>query len=360
MKLQIAVTVGLFTALLAPGAGAETKPATKPVAPAAHSPGAPQAVHSAAAAAVSARSTHPATALHAVPHSKNQTPPPSMRLPQLPPPDQKPTTPVTTTITSTPATVAPTTTTGTATTGTATTAAKPGAVVPVKPPCLKVAVSFTRGIEEDKFSLAKCDGSAAPESVEHLSVLARSGDAVKPSQAIAVLAKVPGENVAPGIRRIDARLVERLQLVVDKFMKPAQTQKLHLISGYRPNSLGSFHATARAIDFRMDGVTNEELVAFCKSLPDTGCGYYPNSSFIHMDVRESGTGHVTWIDASGPGESPRYVPTWPPPKVDTEDAASFIRQLLGKSELPAGTDETPADTKSAAIIPPPPPAPDSQ
>ena len=71
---------------------------------------------------------------------------------------------------------------------------------------------------------------------------------------------------------------------------------MHVISGVRPNSVGSFHATAQAIDFRVDGVRNEVLVDFCKTLPDTGCGYYPNSSFVHLDVRAPGTGHVSWID----------------------------------------------------------------
>ena len=32
-----------------------------------------------------------------------------------------------------------------------------------------------------------------------------------------------------------------------------------------------------------------------------------------MDVRDPGTGHTAWIDASGPGETPRYVTQWPPP-----------------------------------------------
>lgn len=321
MKLQVAASIGLFTALLAPLAAAEAKPPPKPVTP-------------------PTRNVHPPTALHPQPHSKNSAPPPQIHLPQLPPPDQK----LATTAGNTTAPVTP--------------AVKPPVVTlppaPPKPPCLKQPVSITRGVEEDRFSLTKCDGSVAPESVEHLSILARSGDAVKPAQPVSALAKVPGDNVAPGIRRIDPRLVEHLQLVVDKFMKTAQTQKLHVISGYRPASAGSYHASARAIDFRMDGVSNEELVAFCKTLPDTGCGYYPNSSFVHMDVRETGTGHVTWIDASGPGESPRYVPTWPPPKVDPP---MWLEQLFGKQELPAGADETPGDPKTAAVIPPPPEAP---
>jgi hypothetical protein len=73
------------------------------------------------------------------------------------------------------------------------------------------------------------------------------------------------------------------------------------------------HASGRAMDFRLEGTKNEDVVAFCKTLEDTGCGYYPNSSFVHVDVRNEGAGHVSWIDASGPGETPRYVPSWPPP-----------------------------------------------
>ena len=112
---------------------------------------------------------------------------------------------------------------------------------------------------------------------------------------------------APGIKLADAGLVTRLQKVVDNF----KARKVTIVSGYRPASLGSFHQSARAIDMHIEGVSNEQVVAFCRTLADTGCGYYPNSSFVHMDVRAPRTGHVYWIDASGPGESPRYVAAWP-------------------------------------------------
>ena len=92
--------------------------------------------------------------------------------------------------------------------------------------------------------------------------------------------------------------------MIDHFAKADATPKMFVVSGFRPTSKGSFHAIGRAIDFRVDGVENTDLVAFCKTLPDTGCGFYPNSSFIHLDVRDPGTGHVAWIDASGPGEKP--------------------------------------------------------
>lgn len=357
MKLPIAGSFAFIAMVLAPAAHADA-PAARPTA--APKPPAHPSATQARPAPPPARTTHPPTALHSQPHSKNPTPP-VLHLPQLPPPDAHPATPP---VAPPPPAADPKAEPKLDPKG-ALQGAHPATAAnatPPKPPCLKTPVAITRGIEEDRFSLGKCDGSAAPEAVEHLSILARAGDALKPSTPIAQLVKVQGDVVAPGIRRLDARLVERLQIVVDHFVKNAQTQKLHVISGYRPTSAGSFHATARALDFRIDGVTNESLVAFCKTIGDTGCGYYPNSSFIHMDVREPGTGHVAWIDASGPGEAPRYVATWPPPKLpdvvpQMDAGASLFLSLFGKDALPAGEDETPADPKTASNTPlPPPPA----
>lgn len=143
--------------------------------------------------------------------------------------------------------------------------------------------------------------------------MARPGTASKPKVTVDALGKGHGRDVAPGIRRLDPRLVERLEAALDHFRKAGQTPKLEILSGYRPKSAGSYHQSGRALDVRIDGVTNEALVAFCKTLPDTGCGYYPNSLFVHIDVRDAGAGHVAWIDASRPGEPPRYVTAWPPP-----------------------------------------------
>jgi hypothetical protein len=194
-------------------------------------------------------------------------------------------------------------------------AAKPVAAPakPVKAPCVKAPVEVTTGVNTDRFTLATCDGHAAPHAVDQLSIVARAGHIAKPAQSLAELAKLPGENVAPGIRRFDPGLLVRLQRVVDHFAKPGETTKITVVSGYRPASKGSYHSTAHALDFRVDGVKNEALVAFCKTFDDTGCGYYPNSYFVHMDVR-AGAGHVSWIDVSGPGEKPTYVTTWPLPK----------------------------------------------
>jgi hypothetical protein len=42
---------------------------------------------------------------------------------------------------------------------------------------------------------------------------------------------------------------------------------------------------------------------------------------VHVDVRNPGTGSVTWIDASGPREAPRYVKQWPPPGEPSNEKA---------------------------------------
>jgi hypothetical protein len=209
--------------------------------------------------------------------------------------------------------------------------------------CLKAPVEVVAGKESATFSLTQCDGTAAPLGVDRLSILARPGSAPRPKESLTALGKMHAANLAPGIRRIDARLVERLELAVDHFRKQGQPARVAILSGYRPRSSGSYHATGRALDFRLEGVTNEALVAFCKALPDTGCGYYPNSLFVHMDVRDNGSGHVSWIDASRPGEPPRYVSTWPPPADEAPDPSASKLPPLPADEH--DTNESPGPAK---------------
>jgi len=103
---------------------------------------------------------------------------------------------------------------------------------------------------------------------------------------------------------IDERLIRMVGKLSDHFGGRA----IRVISGYRPWSPDQYtteskHNVGRAMDFSIPGVPNEVIRDFCRSLPDVGCGYYPNSSFVHLDVRE---GSAYWIDYSGPGEPPRY------------------------------------------------------
>jgi hypothetical protein len=209
--------------------------------------------------------------------------------------------------------------------------------------CLKAPVEIVAGKESATFSLTQCDGTAVPLGIDRLSILARPGSTPKPKESLATLGKTRTMTLAPGIRRIDARLVQRLEQVVDHFRKEGQPARVLLVSGYRPRSSGSYHATGRALDIRLEGVTNEALVAFCKTLPDTGCGYYPNSLFVHMDVRDGGSGHVSWIDASRPGEPPRYVSAWPPPADEAPDPSASKLPPLPADEH--DTSESPGPAK---------------
>jgi hypothetical protein len=233
--------------------------------------------------------------------------------------------------------------------------------------CLSAPVEIVRGAEVDKFALERCEGGLAPFALERLSVILRPSQVARPvfdtkstgkleslSKAKSAKAETKAEkDVLPStIKRVDPGLVERLDLIAAHFRKPNQTAPLrvNVVSGYRPNSVGSQHSHGRAMDIRLDGVENEELVAFCKSIPDTGCGYYPNSSFVHVDVRDPGAGHVSWIDASGPGESPRYVTEWPLKAEKTEAAKTDSEP--SKAEAPAssqGDDEHPAHPSSAPV-----------
>ena len=56
-----------------------------------------------------------------------------------------------------------------------------------------------------------------------------------------------------------------------------------------------------ACDFRVVGVKNTELRDYLRhAFKHVGVGYYPNSSFVHLDVRQGAS--AFWIDYSGPGE----------------------------------------------------------
>ncbi len=198
--------------------------------------------------------------------------------------------------------------------------------------CRRRPVQFVRyGGESDTFALVRCDGSVPPGALDRLSIMARPPEAPDPGDLL------PDEPDAeawralewlPQIRVMSPRLLWALQRIADAF--PWRT--VYVFSGYRPKSEGlanagprptssdgtarrgghhSLHAEGRAMDIMVMGIPNAALFKVCRTLDDVGCGYYPNSKFVHVDVRKPGTGHAFWIDASGPGEPSRYVDSWP-------------------------------------------------
>jgi uncharacterized protein YcbK (DUF882 family) len=103
---------------------------------------------------------------------------------------------------------------------------------------------------------------------------------------------------------IHPRLISILIRVSDTF----GGRPLRIASGYREHSYAkeSKHKAGEACDFTIEGVPNEALRDYLLTLDSVGVGFYPNSSFVHLDVRSQKT---TWIDTSTPGSAPRYVLT---------------------------------------------------
>lgn len=206
----------------------------------------------------------------------------------------------------------------------------------IAPPlCIVTATAVDRGLgrEVREIELVDCDGKASSSGRRALSIMARLRGSEIPTIERGRLVAASGAKPRPGevsrgVKLVDPGLLVRLHTISQHFGgKP-----LSVVSGYRPQSQGSLHQHAKALDIRVRGVTNKEVVAFCRTLPDTGCGYYPNSTFVHVDVRKKGTGSVSWIDASGPGEPARYVKQWPPPEEESPKPPS--KSAVKKADAP--------------------------
>lgn len=218
------------------------------------------------------------------------------------------------------------------------------------PTCNKPAVDFIRGDHTESIRLVTCDGNVLPEAVKSLTEM------VKPPVGMQQGSHVEHKNIEP-------RLIGRLETIAEHFGKSHPSKgagkaskvslepaRIEIVSGYRPYSKGSYHAHARAVDIRVKGVSNEELLAFCKTLEDTGCGYYPNSTFVHVDARDVGAGHVSWIDASGPGETPRYVSAWPPPS-DEADVKDVKTDAVAEADKSSSGSSSSSKTDKKAETP---------
>jgi uncharacterized protein YcbK (DUF882 family)/LysM repeat protein len=100
------------------------------------------------------------------------------------------------------------------------------------------------------------------------------------------------------------RLIALLAQLSDHF----GGRRIQVVSGYRLaggfTSHDSRHVAGAAIDIHVDGVPNRQLCDYLRHFDDVGVGFYPNSTFIHLDVRDR---NAYWIDVSGPGQKPNYL-----------------------------------------------------
>lgn len=137
------------------------------------------------------------------------------------------------------------------------------------------------------------------------------------------------------------RLVRLLARVSDHFGGRA----IHIISGYR--SPGGFtrktsrHVRGHAIDFRVEGVPLQVLRDYCAQFSHVGVGLYPNSHFVHLDVRRDDR---RWTDWSGPGEAPRKTR----PEDSVPDEPLEATEADDEDGLPPIDDEAETETEASA------------
>lgn len=146
--------------------------------------------------------------------------------------------------------------------------------------------------------------------------------------------------------RVDPRLIALLADVSEHFGgKP-----MRVVSGWRDHSYfeDSRHKHSQAVDFSIPGVANTVLRDYVRRFRNCGVGYYPNSSFVHLDVRETA---AYWVDYAGPGEAPRSKP-----RPDPTEKAEPAEPSGPIEEAGADNDDRPAATPTPAAAAPASPA----
>ncbi|MBH23963.1 MAG: hypothetical protein CMH57_05840 [Myxococcales bacterium] len=98
------------------------------------------------------------------------------------------------------------------------------------------------------------------------------------------------------------RLFAMLYFVGQKF-----NRQLMIVSAYRAPARASrkrsYHTRGAAVDFTIRDKRRQQILAYVEnSFTNVGVGWYPNSTFIHLDAREK---TYYWVDRSGPGERQR-------------------------------------------------------
>jgi uncharacterized protein YcbK (DUF882 family) len=114
---------------------------------------------------------------------------------------------------------------------------------------------------------------------------------------------------------IDAALARVLVVVARHFGRP-----VHVVSGYRAAPADghphSFHVRGMAADVAVPGVSPQEIRDYAVARGLGGIGFYPNSGFVHLDIRPR---RFWWVDYSSPSHREGLVP-------DPEGAAPPRRQ----------------------------------
>jgi hypothetical protein len=158
--------------------------------------------------------------------------------------------------------------------------------------CIKAPVEIVDGSESSAFPLTRCDGAAIPAAVDALNVLTRrsaaSASAATAENGGAGAAATDGSVAAGAATRIDARIVERLARVVDHFRRNGVRPRIVIGAATQSSRAGTVATSARALDFRMEGVKAGVLVTYCSTLPDTSCARVAHGRVVRMQIQGAG------------------------------------------------------------------------
>ena len=163
--------------------------------------------------------------------------------------------------------------------------------------------------------------------------------------ALRVLMRFMRHRTTGKVKRPHPRLLRLLTRISDHF----GGRPIVVVSGYRPvggyTRRTSRHTKGRAIDIRVVGVPNKALFRYCRTLGDVGCGYYPRSTFVHVDVRNRPS---AWYDWSRPGERPIYTrPGERPGQASRREGEQ--RANAEQAERAAPSEQAPREAPSPAV-----------
>ncbi len=144
------------------------------------------------------------------------------------------------------------------------------------------------------------------------------------------------------LHRMDPRLPRLLYQVGRHY----EGRRLEVVAGYRNPKVArnpkSPHKKGLACDFHVSGVSNAVLRDYLRqTFKHVGVGYYPNSSFVHLDVRTGKS--AFWIDYSGPGQESEYSRSV---QDDLKTGQADLRLPRSRS---SGTDEGLDDLMETAV-----------
>ena len=195
------------------------------------------------------------------------------------------------------------------------------------------------GREEMSEPLLDCDRHPRDHARLMLSLLARPRDLPRPDEAAleAFDRGTSPDRLVDGVYLFHPELLDRLQRLSDAF----EGRPIEILSGYRPTAAAdSRHRHGRALDLRVRGIARARVRDVLVSFDHSGVGWYPNSIFVHLDVRERTT---YWVDESGPGEPARYVRGARPPAPQNTPAPNAAPPPRPD---PSGTEPTASEARS--------------